>query len=93
MRGMFASRKGSLSAPVIKQGKFLLSFYSIRINVCMHRNWCEGIVAEIHSVHSTLARVRAFISANDSFRYRQLQQQSVRKVCEVSSLTERTVYS
>jgi hypothetical protein len=26
---MFASRKGSLSAPVIKHSKFVLSFYSI----------------------------------------------------------------
>jgi hypothetical protein len=34
MRGMFASRRGSLSAPVIKHGKFVLSSYSILINVC-----------------------------------------------------------
>jgi hypothetical protein len=34
---MFASRRGSLSAPVIKHGKFVLSFYSILINVCIYR--------------------------------------------------------
>jgi hypothetical protein len=43
MRGIFISRRGSLSAPVIKHDKFVLSFYSILINVCMYRNWCEGI--------------------------------------------------
>jgi hypothetical protein len=43
MRSMFASRKGSLSAPVIKHGKFVLYFYSILINVCMYRKWCEGV--------------------------------------------------
>jgi hypothetical protein len=43
MQGMFASRRGFLSAPVIKQGKFVLSFYSILINVCTYRKWCEGI--------------------------------------------------
>jgi hypothetical protein len=37
MRGMFASRRGSHSAPVLKHGKFVLSFYSIFINVCMER--------------------------------------------------------
>jgi hypothetical protein len=65
---MFANRKGSLSAPVIKHGKFVLSFYSILINVCMYRNLCEGIsdttalslaekdtvVAEQRSILSTL---------------------------------------
>jgi hypothetical protein len=35
MRGMFPSRRGSLSAPVINHGKFVLSFYCIVINVCM----------------------------------------------------------
>jgi hypothetical protein len=30
---MFASRRGPLPAPVIKHGKFVLSFYSILINV------------------------------------------------------------
>jgi hypothetical protein len=29
MRGMFASRRGSLSAPVIKHGKFVLSALSL----------------------------------------------------------------
>jgi hypothetical protein len=32
---MFASRSGSISAPVINHGKFVLSFYSILINVCI----------------------------------------------------------
>jgi hypothetical protein len=35
MRGMFASRRGSISACVINHGTFVLSFYSILINVCM----------------------------------------------------------
>jgi hypothetical protein len=43
MRGMFASIRGSLSAPVTKHGKLVLSFYNILINVCMYRNWREGI--------------------------------------------------
>jgi hypothetical protein len=38
MRGMFASRRGSLPAPVIKHGKFVLSFYSILINEFKHGN-------------------------------------------------------
>jgi hypothetical protein len=68
------------------------------INVCMYRNWCEGIVAEKHSIHSMVARVRAFMSANDSFRYRQLQQQSMRNLelnqrCyQIFSTVERPVY-
>jgi hypothetical protein len=32
---MFASRRGPISASVINHGKFVLSFYSIIINVCM----------------------------------------------------------
>jgi hypothetical protein len=56
------------------------------------------VVAEKRSIRSTLATVRAFISANDSFYYRRLQQQSVRNVvsalrcCPVSSIIERLVY-
>jgi hypothetical protein len=42
MRGMFAIRRGSLSAPVLKHGKFVLSFYSI-LKMCACRYWCEGI--------------------------------------------------
>jgi hypothetical protein len=33
MRSMFASKRGSISAPVIKHGKSVLSFYSILIKV------------------------------------------------------------
>jgi hypothetical protein len=65
---MFASRRGRLSVLVIKHGKFLLSFYSILINVCTYKNWCEGIsdmtalsllgkgtvVTEKHSICSAL---------------------------------------
>jgi hypothetical protein len=97
MRGMFASRRGSLSAPVIKNGKFVLSFCSILINVCMFRNWWEGIsdttalslagkgtvLAEKCSTRSMLARVCTFISANDSFRYLHLQEQPVRNVSAI----------
>jgi hypothetical protein len=43
MRGIFASRKEPLSAPVIKHGKFVLTFYSVLTNVCTYRNCCEGI--------------------------------------------------
>jgi hypothetical protein len=32
-----------------KHGKFVLSFYSILINVCMYRNWHEGISEWLHS--------------------------------------------
>jgi hypothetical protein len=37
---MFANRMEgrALSAPVIKQGKFVLSFYRILINVCVYGN-------------------------------------------------------
>jgi hypothetical protein len=35
MRDMFASRRGSILAPVINHGKFMLFFYGILINVCM----------------------------------------------------------
>jgi hypothetical protein len=49
MRGMFASRRGALWTPVIKHGKFMLSFYSILIHVCLYRNWCEGIRKWLHS--------------------------------------------
>jgi hypothetical protein len=35
--GSLFARRGSLSAPVMKHGKFVLSFYSILINVCMYR--------------------------------------------------------
>jgi hypothetical protein len=38
------------------------------------------VVAEKHSILSTLAKVCAFISVNDSFCYRQLQQLYVRNV-------------
>jgi hypothetical protein len=31
---MFASRRGSISAPVIEHGKFVLSFYSILMCAC-----------------------------------------------------------
>jgi hypothetical protein len=50
------------------------------------------------SIHSTLARVRAFTSTNDSFRYQHLRQQSMRNIkpnqwCyQVSSTVERPVY-
>jgi hypothetical protein len=37
MRGMFASSRGSISARVINHGKFVLSFYSILINVCIEK--------------------------------------------------------
>jgi hypothetical protein len=87
MWGMFASRRGSLSAPVIKHGKFVLSFYSILINMCMYRKWCEGIsdTTALETSHQFYARpksvtVRAFISAVDSFRYRQLHQRSATNV-------------
>lgn len=105
---MFASRRESLSAPVIKNGKFVLSYCSILINVYMFRTRCERIsnttavslagkgtvVAEKCSIPSKLARVRAFISANDSFRYLHLQEQPVRNVvsaiccCKVSSIIQ-----
>jgi hypothetical protein len=55
------------------------------------------VVSEKRFIRTTLARVRAFISANDSFCYRQLQQQSVRTIvsalrcCQVSSIIERPV--
>jgi hypothetical protein len=39
---MFVSRRGSLSTPVIKHGKFVLSFYSIPINVCKHGKLTSG---------------------------------------------------
>jgi hypothetical protein len=56
------------AAPFIKHSKFVLSCYSILINVCMYRNWCERIsdttalslagkgtaVAEKRSIRSTL---------------------------------------
>jgi hypothetical protein len=53
-----------------------------------------GLTAVTRSGHLT----REFISANDSFRYRQLQQQSLRndvsalRCCQVTSITERTVF-
>jgi hypothetical protein len=88
---MFASRRGSLTAPVIKHGKFVLSFYSILINVCMYRKWCEGVsdTTALETSHQFYARpksgtVRAFISAVDSFRYRQLHQRSATNVVPVS---------
>jgi hypothetical protein len=42
MRGMFASRRGSLWKPVIKHSKFVLSFYSILINVCKETDMRES---------------------------------------------------
>jgi hypothetical protein len=42
-------QKWSLSTPVIKHGKFVLSFNSILINVCMYGNWREGISERLHS--------------------------------------------
>jgi hypothetical protein len=58
----------ALSAPVIKHGKFVLSFYSILTNVRMYRKLCEGmsdttafslagkgtVVAEKRSIRSVL---------------------------------------
>jgi hypothetical protein len=38
-----------VSTPVIKYDKFVLSFNSFLINVCMYRNWCEGISERLHS--------------------------------------------
>jgi hypothetical protein len=37
IQGMYASRRGSLSAPVTKHAKFVSSFYSILINLCMYK--------------------------------------------------------
>jgi hypothetical protein len=42
MQGMFASRRGSISAPVINHGKFVLSFYSIPINVSKETDMRES---------------------------------------------------
>jgi hypothetical protein len=39
---MFASRRGSLPAPVIQPGNFVLSFYIILINVCKHGKLTSG---------------------------------------------------
>jgi hypothetical protein len=95
MWGMFA-RRVSLSAPVIKHGKFVLSFYSILLNVCMYRKWCEGIsdTTAVETSHPLYARpnsgtVRAFISVVDSFRYRQLTAVIRDKCCSDFTLLAR----
>jgi hypothetical protein len=44
---MFASRRGSLSAPVIKHGKFALSLYSILINVHIRTDVRESLNVSI----------------------------------------------
>jgi hypothetical protein len=65
--------------------------------VCVYY-FCKEKILQKYAIHSMIARVRAFISTNDSVRYRQLQQQSVRNVepdqcCyQVSSTVECSVY-
>jgi hypothetical protein len=74
---MFVSRRGSLWAPVIKHGKFVLSFYSILIDLCMYRHWCEGI-------SDTLASGKEQSSRGETF-------QPLYAACRVSSTVAHSV--